>query len=183
MNQARANGTTPATASKVDHGRIQQYLTFTLRGDLYGIDILNIKEIIEYGGVTAVPRMPPCVSGIINLRGAVVPVVDLGRRFSHKRSEITPKTCIVIAEIEEAGTATEIGIIVDAVNEVLDISQNDTEPPPAFGGRIRQDFIATIAKVNGHFVIVLNVHKVLDIDEITELNESLAAPEAVAEEA
>lgn len=171
MNQPLAR----AANAKTDASRSQQYLTFSLRGDLYGIDILNVKEIIEYGGVTAVPRMPPCVSGIINLRGAVVPVVDLGRRFSHNRSDITPKTCIVIAEISEADGNTEIGIIVDAVNEVLNIADGDTEPPPAFGGRIRQDFIATIGKVGGRFVIVLNVHKVLDIDEIVDLRDAVDA--------
>lgn len=167
------------STSKDAAGRVQQYLTFLLKGDLYGIDILNIKEIIEHSGITPVPRMPNCVSGIINLRGAVVPVVDLGIRFTGRRSEITAKTCIVIAEIVEEGVSSELGIVVDAVNEVIDIADADTEPPPAFGGRIRQDFVAAIGKTANGFVVILNVHKVLDVDELSGIREGVAAREQV----
>lgn len=169
--------------------RGKQYLTFTLRGDLYGINILNVKEIIEYGKITAVPRMPACVSGIINLRGSVVPVVDLGARFANTRTQVTPKTCIVIVELEDAGEAVELGVVVDAVNEVVDISAAETEAPPAFGGRIRHDFIESIGKVGDRFVIVLDVQCVLDVDEIADLRSGaedkglLAGPSGDTEQA
>ena len=171
------------TTSKDAAGRVQQYLTFLLKGDLYGIDILNIKEIIEHSGITPVPRMPTCVSGIINLRGAVVPVVDLGMRFTGRRSDITAKTCIVIAEIVEEGISSELGIVVDAVNEVIDIADTDTEPPPAFGGRIRQDFVAAIGKTANGFVVILNVHKVLDVDELSGVRDGVASHEQIEEAA
>lgn len=159
---------------------MRQYLTFRLHDEFYGIDILRVREIIEYGKVTRVPRMPDCVRGIINLRGSVVPVLDLGKRFTRKTTQVTPKTCIVIAEIEEDGGIVEIGVIVDAVNEVSDIEDADTEAPPSFGGRIRQDFIQKIGKLEDHFVIILNVDKVLDIDELSALQTGLMSEEAAA---
>ncbi|WP_420428000.1 chemotaxis protein CheW [Algiphilus sp.] len=171
-------------STREDQGRneddMRQYLTFRLHDELYGIDILRVREIIEYGKVTPVPRMPDCVRGIINLRGSVVPVLDLGKRFTKVATEVTPKTCIVIAEIEEDGGIVEIGVIVDAVNEVSDIDDDDTEAPPSFGGRIRQDFIQKIGKLEDHFVIVLNVDKVLDIDELSALQSGLMRNEAAA---
>src|ERR1700712_3285227 len=118
-----------------------QYLTFLLAGELFAIGILAIKEIIEYHSLTEVPMMPTCVRGVINLRGAVVPVMDLLARFGPPPSEITKRSCIVIVEVETDGERQDIGVVVDAVNEVLDIASADIEPPPSFGARIRSDFI------------------------------------------
>jgi purine-binding chemotaxis protein CheW len=125
--------------------------------------------------------MPACVRGVINLRGAVVPVMDLLARFGRQPSAVTKRTCIVIvevaAEIDGEREQQVIGVVVDAVNEVLDIAAADIEPPPAFGARIRTDFIQGMGKVRGKFVILLNVDRVLslsDLDALSEATESLA---------
>lgn len=143
-----------------------QYLTFVLCGDMFAIDILRIKEIIEYGTLTAVPMMPEFIRGVINLRGAVVPVVDLASRFGRTPTETTRKTCIVIIEVQTAGGEQDVGVIVDAVSEVLDIPPEEVEPPPTLGSKIRTEFIAGMGKVNGHFVIILDVDRVLSMDEM-----------------
>jgi purine-binding chemotaxis protein CheW len=143
-----------------------QYLTFMLGSEVFAIGILAIKEIIEYGSLTVVPMMPECIRGVINLRGAVVPVMDLSARFGKKAAEVSKRTCIVIVEIEADGEAQDVGVIVDAVNEVLDIPASEIEPAPAFGTKIRTDFIHGMGKVNGKFVILLDVNYVLSIDEI-----------------
>jgi purine-binding chemotaxis protein CheW len=146
-----------------------QYLTFMLAGETFAIGILAIKEIIEYNSLTEVPMMPACVRGVINLRGAVVPVMDLLARFGRTPSAVSKRTCIVIVELSAGGERQVIGVVVDAVNEVLDIDAADIEPAPAFGARIRTDFIQGMGKVKGKFVILLNVDHVLSLDEISNL--------------
>ena len=163
-----------------------QYLTFQLAGEAYAIGILAIKEIIEYHSLTEVPMMPACVRGVINLRGAVVPVMDLQARFGRKPSEVTKRTCIVIVEIEGQGHGEDgrererqvIGVVVDAVNEVLEISPADIEPAPAFGARIRTDFIQGMGKVRGKFVILLDVDHVLSLDDLRALSNAEVATDA-----
>ncbi|HEX5394109.1 MAG TPA: chemotaxis protein CheW [Rhodocyclaceae bacterium] len=147
----------------------RQYLTFSLSGEMFAVGTLAVKEIIEYGSVTTVPMMPAFIRGVINLRGAVVPVIDLGVRFRNAPTEITRRSCIVILEIQDNDETQTLSVVVDAVNEVLEISPVDIEPPPAFGAKIRTDFIAGMAKVTGSFVILLNVGKILSIDEIASL--------------
>lgn len=160
-----------------------QYLTFMLAGEAFAITILAIKEIIEYHSLTEVPMMPACVRGVINLRGAVVPVVDLLSRFGRKPSAVSKRTCIVIVEVEsqsEAGPERQvIGVVVDAVNEVLEIPLTDIEPPPSFGARIRTDFIHGMGKVRGKFVILLNVNQVLSLDDLNATAALADAAEAV----
>lgn len=146
-----------------------QYLTFMLGGEMYAIGILNIKEIIGYGQPTQVPMMPSYVRGIINLRGRVVPVIDLLPRFGRNSSEVGKRTCVVIIDIEVEDERQDIGIVVDAVSEVLQIPANDIEPPPAFGAKIRADFIAGMGKINNKFVVLLNVEKVLSVEELAQL--------------
>ena len=146
-----------------------QYLTFVLAGEMFAIGILAIKEIIEYGHLTAVPMMPASVRGVINLRGAVVPVMDLQARFGRAASAVTKRTCIVIVETGDADDGQVIGVVVDAVNEVLDLPASDIEPPPSFGSAIRSDFVCGMAKVRGKFVIVLDVANVLAIDDFSTL--------------
>ncbi|MBS7349090.1 MAG: purine-binding chemotaxis protein CheW [Comamonas sp.] len=154
----------------------QQYLTFTVAGEMFAVGILNIKEIIEYGNLTEIPMMPGFIRGVINLRGAVVPVIDLGARFSGKTSSVQRRTCIVIVEAQsEPSTPGElperhdIGIMVDAVSEVLEIPASQIEPAPSFGARIRADFIAGMGKVAGKFVILLAIQRVLSLDEMALL--------------
>ena len=148
---------------------VQQYLTFILGREVFAINILNIKEIIEYGNLTEVPKMPVFIRGVINLRGAVVPVIDMAARFDKPSSDITRKTCIVIIEIEHDDAKQVVGVMVDAVNEVLDIAPSEIEPPPSFGANIRADFIEGMGKIEGKFVILLNVNRVLSVNEISEL--------------
>lgn len=151
---------------------LSQYLTFQLSGDVYAIDILKSREIIEYGSITPVPMMPDFIAGVINLRGAVVPVVDLARRFGGTSSDITKRTSIVIVEVQDEDVTLDVGLIVDTVNEVLDISDTDVEPPPAFGAKIRADFISGMGKVAGKLLIVLEVAKVLSVAELSQINAS-----------
>ena len=143
-----------------------QFLTFTLGGDMYAIGILNIKEILEYGQLTRVPMMPNFIRGVINLRGAVVPVVDLAARFGNLPSVISKRSCIVIIEVANQGEVQDIGLVVDAVSEVLEIPAQEIEPAPSFGAKIRTDFIEGMGKVNGDFVILLSVDKVLSVEEL-----------------
>ncbi len=146
-----------------------QYLTFSLGGDMFAIGILHIKEIIEYGTLTTVPMMPEFIRGVINLRGAVVPVIDLSARFGRHATEISRKTCIVIIEVQTQEGKQDVGVIVDAVSEVLEIPATEIEPAPSFGAKIRVDFIAGMGKIDGRFVIILNVNRVLSVDEMAML--------------
>ena len=148
---------------------IAQYLTFQLSGEMYAVGILNVKEIIEYGQLTEIPMMPAFIRGVINLRGSVVPVVDLAARFGHSQSEVGKRTCIVIVEVRQDDSKHDLGIMVDAVSEVLEVSSADIEPPPAFGAKIRADFIDGMGKIGGKFVIILNIQKVLSVDEMAVL--------------
>ncbi len=145
-----------------------QFLTFMLGEDRYAVGILHIKEIIEYGSLATVPMMPDCVRGVINLRGAVVPVMDLSARFGRGQSVIGKRSCIVI--VEAGGEEKQVlGMLVDAVNAVVEIAAADIEPAPSFGTRIRPDFIAGMGKHNGRFVILLDIERVLSSEEIVEM--------------
>ena len=146
----------------------KQYLTFTLGGEMFSIGILCIKEIIWYANLTEVPMMPACIRGVINLRGAVVPVMDLSSRFGKPPTPVTKSTCIIIIEVQtqNEGETQSMGVVVDAVQAVLEIPSSEIEPAPTFGAKIRSDFIEGIGKVNGKFVILLNVDRVLSNEEI-----------------
>lgn len=151
-----------------------QYLIFSLGGETFAIDILHIKEIIEFGELTEVPMMPRFVRGVINLRGAVVPVIDLHARFGRGQTEVARRTCIVIVELrnqqgEDNAGFQDIGVMVDAVNEVVEIPAADIEPAPAFGAKIRPDFISGMGKLNGRFVIMLQLDSVLSMEDMARL--------------
>lgn len=149
-----------------------QYLSFSLGEETFAIDIRYIREIIEYGGVTAVPMMPPFLRGVINLRGKVVPVIDLSVRFGRAPTDVRRRSCIVIVEVGDEATRQDLGIIVDAVNEVVEIEASSQERPPAFGAGLRNDFIQGIGKVDGHFVVVLDVDQALSVKEMAQLSQS-----------
>jgi purine-binding chemotaxis protein CheW len=149
----------------------QQYLTFAVTGESFGVAIVSIKEIIEYRATTEVPMMPPFMRGIINLRGRVVPVIDLAVRFGRPRSEVTPRTCIVIVEAQRSGEQHDLGVVVDAVSAVAEIPDADIEPAPSFGAQLRSDFITGMGKIDEKFVILLDVGKVLSIDELSMLGD------------
>jgi len=171
---------TGGAALVAQHQEDAQYLTFLLGGEMFAIGILGIKEIIEYGSLTAVPMMPKFIRGVINLRGAVVPVVDLSARFGRAASEVTRRSCIVILEVEGDSQHQDVGVVVDSVSEVLAIAASEIEPPPAFGAKIRTDFISGMGKVGGKFVIILNAERVLSVDEMAMLTQAVDSPESVA---
>ena len=157
----------------------KQYLTFMLGGEMFSISILCIKEIIWYANLTEVPMMPACIRGVINLRGSVVPVMDLSNRFGKPSTPVSKSTCIVIIEVQTQNEAEHqnMGVVVDSVQAVLEIATSEIEPAPSFGAKIRSDFIEGIAKVNGKFVILLNVNRVLSIAEIAQMGQMGASAE------
>ncbi|MBK9443177.1 MAG: purine-binding chemotaxis protein CheW [Comamonadaceae bacterium] len=154
----------------------KQYLTFMLGGEMFSINILCIKEIIWYANLTEVPMMPECIRGVINLRGAVVPVMDLSSRFGKPSTPVTKSTCIVIIEVQTQteGERQNMGLVVDSVQAVLEIASSEIEQAPSFGAKIRPDFIEGIGKVNGKFVILLNVNRVLSMEEIGQMGQVAA---------
>ncbi len=151
-----------------------QYLTFTLGREMFAIGILHVREILEYGHLTAVPMMPEFIRGVINLRGSVVPVVDLTARFGGRPSGVTKRTCIVIIEVSAGNERQTIGVVVDAVSAVLEIPLGEIEPAPSFGAKIRADFIQGMGKVDGKFVIILDVDRVLSVEDLVLASEAAA---------
>ncbi len=177
----------------------RQFLSFHLAGEEYAIEIFRVREIIEYGVVTHVPLTPPWIRGVINLRGGVVPVLDLAVRFGLPVAEVTPRTCIVIVEAEIAGTSTAMGIVADAVSQVMELRTQDIEPPPPFGARIRLEFLLGMARAAGRsrseeddrasgdkFALLLDIDRILSSDELLTLaevteKEPEQTPEALAD--
>jgi purine-binding chemotaxis protein CheW len=157
----------PATAS--------QYLTFTLGDEVFAMDIRTVREIIQHGALTAVPLMPNFVRGVINLRGAVVPVIDLQARFGRVQASVGKKTCIVIFDASRDGEKMELGLMVDAVSEVIDIPPALIETPPQFGTTIRRDFIRGLGKVDGEFIVILEPERALNIDDMALIAEQAQA--------
>jgi purine-binding chemotaxis protein CheW len=148
-----------------------KYLTFSIADEEYGIGILKIKEIIGMMPITSVPRTPDYVKGVINLRGKVIPIVDLRLRFEMEEKAYTDRTCIIVIEIGGQGMSMVIGIVVDSVSEVLNIKQEDIEDTPSFGSTLNTDYILGIAKVEGGVKILLKIDAVLSCEEMTNLHE------------
>ncbi|RLA81848.1 MAG: chemotaxis protein CheW [Epsilonproteobacteria bacterium] len=148
-----------------------QYLTFLLSGEVFAIEVLKVKEIIGVRLITPVPSMPSYILGVINVRGNVIPVVSLTNRFSLEPQEATHKTCIIIISSIIEGDATDIGIVVDMVNQVYDILPNNIESTPMFGSSLRKDFIQKIGKVNGKFISILDMDGISNMDEISKTND------------
>jgi len=143
-----------------------KYLTFSLAGEEYGIGILKVKEIIGMMNITPVPQTPAFVKGVINLRGKVIPVVDLRLRFALEAAAYTERTCIIVVEVAGANGSIMMGIVVDAVSEVLNIRGADIENTPAFGVRLNTDFILGMAKAAGGIKILLDIDKVLSSEDL-----------------
>lgn len=146
-----------------------QYLTFALSNEVFAIDIRCVREIIQHGSMTAVPLMPDFLRGVINLRGAVVPVIDLQARFGREPAQVGNKTCIIVIDASRDGEKMELGLMVDAVSEVVDIPRNLIEPAPQFGTSIARDFINGLGKVNGEFVVILDPDRALNIDDMAQI--------------
>ncbi|MFO1272675.1 MAG: chemotaxis protein CheW [Rubrivivax sp.] len=155
-----------------------QVLGFSLGAHACALEIRGVREIIQVGPMTPVPLMPGFVRGVINLRGAVVPVIDLHARFGHAPARVGKKSCIVVYDATLAGERSEIGLLVDAVSEVVEIDAAATEPPPAFGTPIAREFIRAVAKVRGRFVLLLEPERACDIGELAALCEAGAEPVA-----
>ena len=154
-----------------DAGPTLQYLTFSLGDEVFAMDIRSVREIIQHGNMTTVPLMPAFVRGVINLRGAVVPVIDLKSRLGRDRAQLGKKTCIIIFDANLADERVELGLLVDSVSEVIEIAQAHVEPPPQFGTSIRRDFVHGIGKVGQTFMVILAPERALDIDEMAALAE------------
>ena len=146
-----------------------KYLTFTLGQEEYGIGILKVREIIGMMEITSVPRTPEHVKGVINLRGKVIPVISLRRKFGIREEDFTDRTCIIVVEILGTAGAIPIGIIVDSVSEVLNISGEDIEPTPTMGSSLDTQYILGMAKVKGKVKILLDIDQVLSTDEVSTL--------------
>jgi purine-binding chemotaxis protein CheW len=139
-----------------------KYLTFTLQSESYGIDVLKVREIIRLTSITTVPQMPAHVCGVINLRGKIVPVMDLSLRLGFPESKRTEQSCIVVVHVKgAAGTITQMGLVVDGVEEVTNISAGDIEETPDFGAHISSDYILGMAKIKGVVKTLLDVDKVV----------------------
>jgi purine-binding chemotaxis protein CheW len=151
-----------------------QYLTFSLAGGEYAIAVLRVREIIEHEAVTRVPSTPAFVRGVINLRGSVVPVVDLASKFGLAESPVTKRTCIVIVEVASDGGNLVMGVLADAVNQVVEFRPEDIEAPPSFGTPVRVDYLRGLGKLGGQFVLILDTDRVLSAGELAAV---ASAPE------
>lgn len=164
---------TVATENQTARGG--KYLTFALGKEEYGLEILKVREIIGYMDITAVPRTPEYVKGVINLRGQVISVVDLRSKFGMPPAERTDETCIIVVEIRHGDRKVNTGIIVDRVKEVLDIASENIEEPPAFDSSVQTSFILGMGKIGESVKILLDIDRVLSSDEVLALDKVAAA--------
>ncbi len=148
-----------------------KYLTFSLEAEEYGIGILKVKEIIGMMPITSVPRTPDFVKGVINLRGKVIPVIDLRSKFDMKSIPYNERTCIIVVEIDADDTTVLVGIVVDSVSEVLNIKEEDIEETPTFGTKLDTQYILGMAKLEGSVKILLNIDRVLSTNEIAVIEQ------------
>lgn len=149
-----------------ESGDETQYLGFYIGGEEYAIGILRVKEILEYDTITRVPGTPVSLRGVINIRGSVVPVVDLAVKFGLPGSSVTKRTCIVVVEVEIDGERTVMGVMADSVSQVMDLGAGDIEPPPAFGTRVRLDYLLGMGKAGKKFILILDIDRVLSATEL-----------------
>ena len=151
-----------------DQGRSErgQYLGLFIGEEEYAIGILRVREILQFESITRVPGTPRSVRGVINVRGSVVPVVDLAVKFGLPESVVTKRTCIVILEVQAEGEATVMGVMADAVSQVVELAGSDILPPPAFGTRVRADYVVGMGRSGRKFILVLDIDKLLSHDEL-----------------
>lgn len=151
---------------------IKQYLTFRIGNENYGLELSQTREIIEYSGITEVPLMPNFLRGVINLRGEVVPVIDLAVRLGRKSIEVQKRTCIIVVELQNNEQNHVLGLLADSVSEVIEMNDDNIEDAPSFGANIRADFIQGIAKRDDEFVVLLDANNALSIRELAHLVEA-----------
>ncbi len=150
-------------------GDAVQYLTFTVDDEVFAIDIGHVREIIQHNAMTVVPLMPPFVRGVINLRGAVVPVIDLQARFGRARAQLGKKTSIIILDVNADGEHVALGLLVDAVRAVVDLPPACIEPTPQFGTSIAREFIRALGKVGDEFIVILEPERALNMNDMVSL--------------
>lgn len=171
-----ANSVAEASAALRSHAsvldRAGQYLTFSIGPEVYGIEILKVQEIIGMMPVTKVPRTPDFVRGVINLRGKVIPVIELRKKFEMEQREDTSMTCIIVVQVATSTQSITMGIIVDEVAEVVAIAKEQIEPAPQFGAGVRTEFILGIGKIGSKVVILLDVDKVLSWSELATIDDA-----------
>jgi len=148
-----------------------QYLTFKLDEEIFALDIAKVREVLDYTTVTKVPRTPEFMRGVINLRGSVVPVVDMRLKFGMTKTDKTVNTCIIIVEITLAGETVVLGALADAVHEVIELEPQQIEPAPRIGARLKTDYIKGMGKRGEHFIIILDIDKVFSMDELSLVQE------------
>ncbi len=167
----------PGTATKTDVGQqlAGKYLTFRLAEEEYGLEILKVQEIIQMQAVTKVPRTPEYVRGVINLRGKVIPVIDLRKKFGLPSVADTEKTCIIVVQLTQGSGKLVMGIIIDEVKEVLDIKADNIEETPSFGASINTEFILGMGKIGHSVKILLDIDKVMSAKEMSEIRKTVQA--------
>ena len=149
-----------------------QYFTFYLGDELFGVDISSVKEVVKFEKIFRIPLMPDVICGVVNIRGMIIPVVDLSERLYNHKFEINNNTHIAIFEIDDENESILVGLMIDDVNAVIDIIYNDIEANPEFGAKIRSSFIKNIAKVNNDFVMLLDLNNILSIDELSMIDDN-----------
>ncbi len=145
-----------------------QYLTFELDHEVFALDITKVREVLDFTSITKVPRTPEFMRGVINLRGSVVPVVDLRLKFGMNKTEKTVNTCIIIVEVAVDGETTVLGALADSVQEVLDLGAEHIEPAPKIGTKLNTEFIKGMGKQNDRFILILDIDKVFSVSELAQ---------------
>ena len=143
-----------------------QYLTFQLEEEVFALDISRVREVLDFTKITKVPQTPDFMLGVINLRGSVMPVVDMRLKFGLSKAETTVNTCIIIVEVELDGEITMLGALVDSVHEVMELDADQIEPPPRIGTRLNTKFIKGMGKQDDRFLIIIEIDKVFSVDEL-----------------
>lgn len=166
----QSTGVHPGEEANTNSNQSIKYLTFFVNDKILGVDIHSVKEILEYDGVTHVPMTSAHIHGVLNLRGNIVPVINLSERIGFRRRELSPRSCIVIVEMEDNGNRMDLGIVVDSVNEVLDVVPRDIELPPSFGSEVKSEFIEGMSEYANNFIVLLDIERVLDIEELANLS-------------
>ncbi len=159
-----------------------QFLTFSLADDVFAINVVKAREVLDFSKVTQVPQTPDYMLGVINLRGSVVPVIDMRRKFNMIETDRTRNSCIVVVEVDVDGEAVTVGALVDSVSEVIDLNPSQIEPPPRIGTRLNTEFIKGMGNLDDRFVIILDIDKVFSVDDLV-MARTLTEEEVVEETA
>jgi purine-binding chemotaxis protein CheW len=164
-----------ALEAKQEEATAGQFLTFFIAGEEYAASILKVREVIEYDTLTAVPNTPPWIRGVVNVRGSVLPIVDLGVKFGLPPSTISRFSCIVITEVDSDGEKLTLGVLADSVSRVIEFAQSEIEAPPAFGTRVKIEYLLGLGAIGKKFCQILNIDKVLSADELLAVTDAQAS--------